>query len=604
MAFIPEEKIQEILKSVNIVDVIGERLTLTKHGNNYLCTCPWHDDSKPSLTVNQDKQIYKCFVCGEGGNAIRFVMNYDNITFPKACKKLAEVGGVELNLPDQKYTVKEVPAEIKRIYELNEAIVELANYEILLNNGNPSYAYITPRLDNGAITNAKIGYIPSVDNLRTYLLQKGFLDDEIKRANIFNEKGSYSFLEKRLIFPIKDNSGNYVGFSTRSLDGKGAKYINSPESAVFKKNEILYNYKDAFQDIKRLGRVILMEGYMDVQKAESVSIKNAVCSMGTALTKQQVLAIKRLNVPVSLCCDGDKAGIDANIRNYYLLKENGINASFASLPTGMDPDEVISKDVDQFKQILGKHDTIIDFRLKVSDALHTFDEKQAFTLEVLNDLAKMDNPLAEDHYISEIGEKTGFEKETLKKQLSVVKGHSGPKKVVAQKRVRNSSTKWSENKKVYINFRVKDKLNYRNEVMNMYDKKYVNGSVMAFNDRKVLTRKDILMQYSYQKGKVLETTITLPNEKNAAAKAQNIVSAAARQISDEMNIPHSNLNYIAYLHSDSEHPKIHVHFYQNETYLDNYDLTSNLVNNLQKTIVDSLDTGIAIQDTIATPIGL
>lgn len=589
---------------MNIVDVIGERLSLTKQGKNYLCTCPWHDDTKPSLTINPDKQIYKCFICGEGGNAIRFVQNYDNVSFQEACKKLADVAGVELNLPNQTYAPTEIPVEIKRMYELNEAIVELANYEILLNNGNLGYQYITNRLDNGAILNAKIGYIHSGESLREYLLQKGFSSEEIGRANIFNEQGTYSFLEKRLLFPIKDNAGNYVGFSSRSLDDKGAKYINSPESAVFKKSDILYNYKDAYQDSKRLGRVILMEGYMDVEKAKSVAIKNVVCSMGTAFSKQQVLAIKNLRVSVSLCCDGDQAGIDANIKNYYLLKENGVDASFVSLPEGKDPDEVLSQDVNRFKQLLEKHDTIIDYRLKTIGPLETFDEKQGFTMSVLHDLGKMENPLAEDHYLSEIAQKTGFEKETLKKQLSLVKGKAGPKKVVTQKRMKNSTTKWQENKKVYINFKVKDKLNYRNEVMNMYDKKYVNRAVMAFNDRKVLDRKDILMQYSYQKGKVLETTITLPNEKNAAAKAQNIVSVAARQLAAYMNIPHSNLNYIAYLHSDSEHPKIHVHFYQNETYLDNYDLTSSLVNHLKDIITENLNTGIAVEEAIATPIGL
>ena len=606
MTFIPQEKIKEILTSVNIVDVIQERLSLTKYGKNYLCTCPWHDDSKPSLTINPDKQIYKCFVCGEGGNAIRFVQNYDNVSFQEACKKLADMGGVELNISIQDYHTKEIPSEIKRIYELNAAVVELANYEILLNNGNDGYNYISNRLDNGMISNAKIGYIPSAENLRAYLIQKGFLSEEINRANIFNEQGTYSFLEKRLIFPIQDHTGNYVGFSTRSIDGRGAKYINSPESPVFKKGEILYNYKEAYQDIKRSGRLILMEGYMDVQKAESVSIKNTVCSMGTALTKQQILAIAKLKVPVSLCCDGDKAGIDANIKNYYMLKEHGVTASFVSLPEGQDPDEVISNDKNQFKQLVDRHDTIIDYRMKTLStiSIKTFEERQAFTIGVLSDLAKMENPLAEDHYISDISEKTGFEKETLKEQLSILKGKVGSKKVVTQRRMKNSTTKWNENRKVYVNFRIKDRLNYRNEVGNMFDKKYVTGSVIAFNDRKILDRKDILMQYSYQKGKVLETTITLPNEKNAAAKAQNIVNAAAKQLSDDMNIPHSNLNYIAYLHSDSEHPKIHVQFYQNETYLDNYDLTSSLVNNLKKIITENLESGVALEEVITTPIGI
>ncbi|TDW13096.1 DNA primase [Breznakia blatticola] len=595
---IPQDKVQEILNKADIVDVISSYIPLTQKGKNFVCVCPFHDDSRPSMSVSQDKQIFKCFSCGAGGNAITFVQKYNNISFQEACKIVADKVGVnfEIRGPRQQTYSKDVVDQ----HALLKDVKEYAVNELAASTNEDLKSYVASRFDTESVKSFYIGYVGDSQALLRFLQAKGHSEEAIAQSNVFNVEGR-SFLQDRIIFPLNDTKGNTVGFSARTYKvNDNIKYINSAESEVFKKGSILFNYDRAFQVARQSKEVIVVEGYMDAIKLAKVGHENVVALMGTAMAKDQVYALKRMNVPVNLCLDGDAPGKEAALKHYWTLKDAGLDVKMTALPLGMDPDELINKQPEVFEQELQRASNIIDFRLADVPTLEDFEIKHTWAINCLKDLKGLDNPLAEDHYFALIGDKVGFSKEALQRsyaQLQAVEKEATVK--VQKQQSKNRITRWSP-KQVKINLAVKDKMNYRQELQKNFDRLKGDEKVVAFNARQICDRKDVMSQYLDQKGKVLETTITLTTNDDVTCLAQGIAETAAMQISKELSIPKSNLEYIAFLHKDTKFPHIHLQCYQKETFKDNYELSTKLVESLQNEISKEITKTITQPQVVAS----
>ncbi len=584
--YIQKDMIRQILQKVNIVDVVSDHIPLEKKGRNYVCVCPFHDDHSPSLSVSQEKQIFKCFVCGESGNAITFVQKYNNISFLEACQTVAKKAGIELTNPEMS-TVDIFSKEEKRMIALNELVIQYASYCLLQDQEALAY------LENRKFLKADIdffhlGVIRDEQQLHRFLLAKGFSEDDIRKSDLYSEKGYFRWKD-RLLFPLYDPDGNPLGFSGRALSADvQPKYINTPESNLFHKREILYNLHSAAPIARRMKQVILMEGYMDVIKAHQHGIQNCVATCGTALTPEQIAHIKKLNVPVILCLDGDEAGLNAAEKNYFLLKKEGIEATLMKLPDGMDPDESLDQDPETFKNIMNNRMNYLDFKLSTIDNETDFDHQKNQIMTFMKYLSAQDNALAEEFYLKKLAEKTGFSYEALEKQYAAITAERNEKKEKIEFSWGNSqkSEFKRSNALVKINFTPKKRLNYKDEVTKNYDLK--KDKVLAYDEEKVFERKDVLEKYLHHSGAVLETTITLIGYKEAAEAAQGISKEVVDEIARSLDIDRNNLESISYLHTDTKHPHIHLQIWQKEPFLDSYKLTNQLVKDLQEAVEKQL----------------
>ncbi len=324
MAYIDKAKIEEILSKVDIVDVISSYLPLTKVGKNYKCVCPFHDDHSPSMSISQTKQMFKCFVCGEGGNALKFVQQYENISFQKAVQKVAELAGVkiDININDKAAIYSE--SDYRKFQIIND-VKEFAFNNLFSEQGKNALNYLveTRRLNLETIKDYEIGYIHSTEQLMNFLTVKGYSLDEITESSIMTREGR-TFLYNRVSFPVHNPEGKCVGFSSRLLSGEGPKYINSTESVVFQKNKILFNYHIARKEVYQKKELILVEGQLNVLSLKQNGIKNVVAQMGTALTQEHISLLKNMKVPIKIMYDADNAGIQAAKKTYSILKENKI----------------------------------------------------------------------------------------------------------------------------------------------------------------------------------------------------------------------------------------------------------------------------------------
>lgn len=334
---ITQTLIDEIIQKVNIVEVVGDYVQLEKKGRNYVGLCPFHADNNPSMSVSEEKHIYKCFSCGAGGNAIKFVQDFENISFPDAARKVAGRVGISLDIKSNPY---------QKFFDINKAATAFFKVYLLnTDEGKQAQAYLSSRgISSNTIKEFEIGLAPSKNILYETLRQRNFESLDIVKSGLVNKSGD-EFIDtfrSRIVFPIKDKNGNYVGFSGRSLskDSK-AKYINSAESNVFKKSRLLYHFQEARTASKQSKRIILMEGFMDVIAAHKAGVRDTVATMGTALTKEHINLLKSLTSRVTICFDGDEAGIEAAYKSAASLRDFEIKV--VVLPDGLDPDDFIKK---------------------------------------------------------------------------------------------------------------------------------------------------------------------------------------------------------------------------------------------------------------------
>jgi len=344
MAKISQDTIDKIKNSADIVDVVGEFVPLQAAGKNMKGLCPFHSEKTPSFFVSKERQIFNCFGCGKKGNAITFIQEYKHLNFVEALQYLADKYRIPLEF-DQRQVRQD---KSTNLYKANDLAVKFYNLNLLnMDSGKKALNYLFDRgLDIKAIEEFNLGFAPTQGKALFNQLNKDFQPLELINAGLINRGNSdyYDLFRGRIMFPIHDEQGRCLGFSGRVFgeNDNPAKYVNTAQTQIFLKSFIIYNLNRALPHIRRNNRVILMEGYMDVIKASIAGVKETVCSMGTQLTIDQALKLKKFTDNVIICFDGDRAGKEATYKAIKLLEEAKLNVSIVMMPDGLDPDEFIS----------------------------------------------------------------------------------------------------------------------------------------------------------------------------------------------------------------------------------------------------------------------
>ena len=401
---------EEIKQRLNIIEVVQEYVQLKKAGQNHRACCPFHNEKTPSFMVSEDKQIYKCFGCGEGGDIFSFVMKIEGIEFIDALKILAQKAGVELKRQDPKEQTKR-----NRVLEILDLTAKFFNKALFESKeGKIARDYLGQRkMEEVTQDEFMVGYSPdSWDVLTKFLKKKGYKDEEIVESGLVVRKdsglGYYDRFRGRLMFPIWDVHGNVIGFGGRILSGdeKQAKYINSPQTFIYDKSKVLYGINKAKQDIRKEDRAIIVEGYTDVIASHEAGIKNVISASGTALTAEQIDLLKRYTNNLVLSFDMDAAGDMATKRGIDMAQSKGMNIKILELPEGKDPDECIKEDVAIWQKAIETAKSIMDYYfeniLKDLDLEKVEDKKKA-AAGLLTQIKNIPNKIEQTHYLQKLG---------------------------------------------------------------------------------------------------------------------------------------------------------------------------------------------------------
>ena len=429
---ITNEMINEIRNKLDIVEVISKYIPLTQRGKNYFGVCPFHDDHSPSMSVSKEKQIFTCFSCGATGNVFTFVSDYEHIGFYDAVRLLGNQVGYNLG------NTKIVKNKNSEAYEIYEQACKFYQNSLNTTLGKKAHEYLEKRqIDKETIKKFKIGLSVSKTSLTDYLISKGYELKKLVALGLSNENGTDLFIN-RIMFPLTDLEGNIVAFSGRIYNTKdGSKYINTKETTIFKKGSILYNYHNAKEMLKKNSSVIVMEGFMDVIRANTIGITNCIATMGTALTKQNASILKKMANNIILCFDGDKAGEEATTSAINVLKEIDITPKVVRLEEDLDPDEYILKyGKDSFKSKIDNPESTIDFLMEQHKSDKNFNDIEDITKyinESLNDLLNVDDEVLIDLTLKKMSDQYKVEYEVLKNKLKDLKSKVKPKEKVLPK---------------------------------------------------------------------------------------------------------------------------------------------------------------------------
>lgn len=337
--------INEIREKNDILDVVSQYVKLEKRGRNYIGLCPFHDEKTPSFSVSVEKQICHCFGCKKGGNVFQFIEQIENVSFVEAVKILG--ANVDITV-DAVSDAPVVENDQSKMIEMHNLLQEYYHYVLkAIEEAEPALKYLHDRgLTDEMIAQEKIGFSPNVSHFALDFLKKRGFDEALayEAGLLSRNEENFSYFDRfrnRIMFPIHNSRGDTVGFSARSYDGSEPKYLNSPETPIFQKRNILYHIDVARKPIRETDEVILLEGFMDVLKLGEVGINNAIATMGTALSREHVMTLKKLAQNITLMYDGDRAGIDATLKVGKILLAEGLNVFVVPIQKGKDPDEMI-----------------------------------------------------------------------------------------------------------------------------------------------------------------------------------------------------------------------------------------------------------------------
>ena len=415
---ISEEILEKIKSQNDIVDVISERVRLKKAGRNFTGLCPFHNEKTPSFSVSQEKQIYKCFGCGEAGNVISFVMKEKNLPFIEAVKYLANRANIPLEMNNGEKSQSAKKKDL--LYRIN---VEAAKFFFsnLMNNQNAKEYFLNRGIKEETIKKFGLGFAnDSWNSLMFYLRKKGINDTLLEEAGLISvnkEKGrKYDRFRNRVMFPVFDYQGKVIGFGGRVLDDSKPKYLNSPETLVFQKGTNLYGLNFALKHNMSERYFVIVEGYMDLISLHQYGITNVVASLGTALTINQARLLKRYADKVIISYDADMAGQMATLRGLEILRTAGFDVRVLNIPQGKDPDEYVrSNGKEAFLKLINSAEPLIDYRMKKAEEGIDFKNSQSLILyakrimEIISDL----DPVEKDVYIKKASENTGIKEQTL-----------------------------------------------------------------------------------------------------------------------------------------------------------------------------------------------
>ncbi|QIX86642.1 DNA primase [Campylobacter ureolyticus] len=334
---IKPESIQRLIEQTDIVDVVSRYVNLKRSGRNFVGICPFHDDKNPSMSVSPELNIYHCFSCKAGGNAINFIKEYEKLNFPEAVEKLASMQNFTLEYTDEKSNFKKLDKEALSIVK--------AYYQSLLYQNKAAIDYLYSRgFNDELIAKFELGYAPNSQNTLNLLSNEKIDPNDAINLGIVKvgDGGNlYASFIDRIIFTINNHAGKIVGFGGRTITNHPAKYVNSPQSSVFDKSQIFYAYDKAKDEIYKLKEIIITEGYMDTIMLHKAGHKNAVAVLGTALTSKHLPLLRRSNAKITLCFDGDSAGINAAFKSSKLLLQNDFDTSVVVIPKGADPADLV-----------------------------------------------------------------------------------------------------------------------------------------------------------------------------------------------------------------------------------------------------------------------
>lgn len=461
---VSEELINEIRRSVNIVDVVSDYIPVEQKGRNYFALCPFHDDHNPSMSISPDKQIYTCFVCGAHGNVFNFVMDYEHVSFIDAVKMIGRRVGVNIDLPTQYKKPKEKGLE--DLYNIYDIANKFYQNNLSTKEGSDAREYLSNRdFKEDVIKEFGIGL--SLNNKLSSMLLKKYDKDILIRSGICNESGGNIFdaFTERIMFPLWDIDGNVVGFSGRIYKTKdSSKYVNSKESDIFKKGKLIYNYHRAKEEVRKKKFVLVVEGFMDVIALYKVGIKNVVAMMGTAVTNEQANLLKRLSTNIFLCFDGDSAGNMATMSCANELTKVGITPKVIRLPENLDPDEYIKKyGSDNFNDYLDNPKSLIDYKMDYYKNNTNFNdsiEVSKYIKDVVSEIDEITDHVVREIIIKKLSDETDVSVATIK---GMVKGKDVIKTTPKKSTIKYDKYKKAEMRLIYYMLRHK-------EVINIYER--------------------------------------------------------------------------------------------------------------------------------------
>lgn len=416
--------IEEVKTRTNIVDVIGERITLKKAGRHFKALCPFHSEKTPSFIVSPERSVWKCFGCGKGGSVIDFVMEYEHVDFVEALESLAEKAGIKL---ERRFTDTPQAKLKERIYEVNHLASEFYHYLLTKHTlGEKARFYLKNRgISDKSIKTFSLGYSPnSWDGLLKYVHKKGYDDTILEQAGlvIASARGGYDRFRGRVMFTLKDHRGNVVGFSGRVLDPeiKDAKYINTSETPVYSKGNILYGFDVTKKAIGDANEAIITEGEFDVISCFQSGITNVVAIKGSALTEGHVHLLRRFTERIVFALDSDMAGDAASRRGIEIADKAGLDMKVITLPSGKDPDESARENSGSLKKAIKDAVPVYDYF--IASAIKRFDKTTAFgkrkiSEEIVPILASIENSIVQNHYAKALASVLSVSEETISESV-------------------------------------------------------------------------------------------------------------------------------------------------------------------------------------------
>ncbi|PKG21796.1 DNA primase [Niallia nealsonii] len=426
---IPEEKINEIKQAIDIVDVIGEHVQLTKQGRNFLGLCPFHGEKTPSFSVSPEKQIFHCFGCNAGGNVFSFLMDLEGFSFQEVAAKLASRANIDLGIDiADAEKKKNIPDSLQQMIDAHDLLSKF--YHHLLVNTKDGQHALEYLLNRGftlpIIEKFQIGYsLSSWDIAVKFLAKRKYDGTLMEKAGLIiksdKENKYFDRFRDRIIFPIMDRNGNIVAFSGRALGDSHPKYLNSPETPIFNKSSTLYNFFSARSSIRKSQQAVLFEGFADVIAASRSGIENGVATMGTSLTDEHISILKRNSQTVTICYDSDSAGIEAAFRAGQLLTKANCQVKVAVLPDGMDPDDYVNQYGEEKLQNEILHNALpyMSFKLmyyRRGKNLQNEGDKLEYIEKVLGEIAKLEKIVEKDLYTRQLSSEFSISLEALQQQ--------------------------------------------------------------------------------------------------------------------------------------------------------------------------------------------
>lgn len=435
------ELANEIRSKCDIVDVIGERIPLVARGKNFFGVCPFHDDSNPSMCVSREKQIYTCFSCHATGNVFTFLMNYEHMDFKETLRYLGEKVGVNVS----SIHVPRKNTKYDSLYDAYQFSLKYFQNNLLSKLGKDARGYLLSRkLDDTVIKEFEIGLsLDSNDDLTKLLISKKYDLASLNTMGLASDARDVYI--DRIMFPLYDLTGKVVGFSGRIYRDNGLnKYLNTKETPIFKKGQLLYHYHVAREECRVEKSVIVMEGFMDVIRASTIGIRNTVALMGTALTHEQLQLLKRLSSNIVLCLDGDDPGVHATISIGDMLLSEGIEAKVVVLPNPDDPDSFILKNgKERFVSLIESAVTFNDFKLRKLKEKVDFrsDEETALYInQVLKETTKVQDPIRVEIILKKLAKEFDLSYNTLEMRFHELETPKQEKKqvVVTYKKIKKT----------------------------------------------------------------------------------------------------------------------------------------------------------------------